>query len=181
MRPHLVAAVAFKNHEPDRRRDRSLSPPTPIDSCQYYSKPMPNLNCLQGHPRNRLGPHQRLVIDCQARTGGRRWYATLPIFGALPARGESAHGRHGGPCTPWALRGLTYRLNFASGAIMSQEELEFIRNARALLIFRHEKVATSRRTVEEIALVTLATIKQSRDLMSLADKVYGSPLIAGRI
>jgi hypothetical protein len=64
---------------------------------------------------------------------------------------------------------------------MSQEELEFIRNARALLIFRHEKVATSRRTVEEIALVTLATIERSRDLMAWADVIYASALIAGRI
>jgi hypothetical protein len=65
--------------------------------------------------------------------------------------------------------------------MMSQEELEFIKKARAHLIWRHEKVAASRRRVEEIALVTLATIKQSRDLMSLADKVYRSPLMVGRI
>jgi hypothetical protein len=77
--------------------------------------------------------------------------------------------------------GPAYGLKFASGAMMSQEELEFIKKARAHLIWRHEKVAASRRRVEEIALVTLATIKQSRDLMSLADKVYRSPLMVGRI
>jgi hypothetical protein len=58
---------------------------------------------------------------------------------------------------------------------LSPDELNITRKACAVTFAKHEQTLTTLRTLTEIALVSRATIQQSRDLMAWSDVLLNIP------